>query len=56
MVIAEQREEVIGCLSKIIFGSDTGVRNGCWEPFKRCTVAGGVGAGDEDFVAAVVFC
>ena len=42
-------------MSKIIFGSDSRVRNGCWEPFERCTVAGGVGAWDEDLITAIVF-
>ena len=55
MVIAEQRDEVIGCLLEIVFGSDSRIRDGCWEPFERCTVAGGVGVGDEDLIAAVVF-
>ena len=50
----EQGEEIIRCLTEVNFRIDTRVGNGGWKPFDCSAIAGGVSAGDENFVASVV--
>ena len=51
----EKRQEIVSCLTKVVFLGHFGERDSGWKPFNRDAITGGLGGGDEDFVTAVVF-
>ena len=51
----EEYQEVVSRLTEVILLSDARKRDNRWEPLDRDTIAGGLGAGDKDLMAAVVF-
>jgi hypothetical protein len=54
-LVLEEYEEIISRLTEVIFLSDSRERDNRWKPLNRDAVAGGLGAGDEYLMAAVVF-